>query len=86
MFKFGFVTGIIHGVLGTLGIPRYEVPPQTWKKRILSGTLKDKAAASDWCSHVYPNVSLLENSRCHKPHSGMSDALCLAHYAMVTYG
>jgi hypothetical protein len=86
MFKFGFVTGAVHGVLATLGIPRYLVSPQLWKKKILAGTAKDKAAASDWCSRTYPNVSLLETPRCHKPHSGISDALCMAHYCMVTYG
>lgn len=86
MFKFGFVTGAVHGVLATLGIPRYLATPQAWKKVILAGTAKDKASASDWCSRTYPNVSLLESPRCHKPHSGMSDALAIAHFCIVTYG
>jgi hypothetical protein len=86
MFKFGFVTGAVHGVLATLGIPRYLVAPQTWKKKILADTAKDKQAAIDWCSRVYSGVSLLETPRCKKAHSGMADALAMAEYCRITYG
>jgi hypothetical protein len=85
MFKFGFVTGAVHGVLAALGIPRYLVSPQTWKKTILADTAKDKLAAIDWCSRTYPNVSLLATTRSKKAHSGMADALCMVHYAKLKY-
>jgi len=41
-FKFGFVTGTMHGIIGTLGISLHMVTPQKWKKEILEGTAKDK--------------------------------------------
>ena len=34
VFKFGFVTGILHGVFRALEIPLYTVTPQAWKKEI----------------------------------------------------
>ncbi len=80
MFKFGFVTGILHGVLRTLGIPLKLVTPQAWKKQILAGTAKDKQAAIDYCLRTYPNVNLLATERSKVYHSGMADALCVAEY------
>ena len=85
MWKFGFVTGIIHGVLRTLDIPLTLVTPQAWKKEILAGTDKSKEAAIDWCRRVYPNVNLLATPRSTKPHSGMCDALCIAEYGRRTF-
>jgi len=84
MFKFGFVTGVMHGIIRTLGIPLHLVTPQAWKKEILAGTPKDKDAAIDYCRRVYPNVNLLATPRSRKPHSGMADALCIAKYAQET--
>jgi len=85
MWKFGFVTGVIHGILRTLDIPIELVTPQAWKKEILAGTDKSKEAAIDWCRRVYPNVNLLATPRSTKPHSGMADSLCLAEYGRRTY-
>jgi crossover junction endodeoxyribonuclease RuvC len=85
MFKFGFVTGVMHGIISTLAIPLYLVTPQAWKKKILAGTAKDKDAAIDYCRRVYPDVSLLATERSRKPHDGMADALCIARYAQETY-
>lgn len=84
MFKFGFVTGVMHGILGALGIPIHLVTPQAWKKKILVGTNKDKDAAADYCRKVYPKVSLLATERSRKPHSGIADSLCIARYASLT--
>lgn len=84
MFKFGFVTGIMHGIFGTLEIPMHLVTPQAWKKKILVGTKKDKTAAVEYCRRVYPNISLLATKRSRVPHNGMADALCIARYASLT--
>ena len=86
MFKFGFVTGVVHGVLGTYRIPIHLVTPHAWKSKVLKGTKKDKAAAAAYCSRVYPDVNLLATERSRKPHSGMADALCIARYAQLTVG
>lgn len=85
MFNFGFSTGMIHGMLRSWGVPLHEVRPQDWKKDILHGTAKDKAAAADFCRRVYPEVILLATERSKKPHSGISDALCIARYATLNY-
>jgi len=83
-FKFGFVTGVMHGIIRTLGIPLHMVTPQAWKKKVLAGTPKDKDAAIDFCRRVYPNVNLLATERSRVPHSGIADALCIAKYAQET--
>jgi len=85
MFKFGFVTGILHGVFRTLEIPLYLVTPQAWKKEILAGTDKSKQACIDWCLRTYPNVNLLKTARSYKHHDGMADALAIATYAYRKY-
>ena len=85
MFKFGFVTGVMHGIIRTLGIPLHLVTPQAWKKEILAGTPKDKEAAIDFCRRIYPQVNLLATERSRKPHSGIADALCIARYAKEKY-
>lgn len=85
MFNFGFSTGALHGIIATLGIPRYLVTPQAWKKLVLSNTKKDKEAAIDYCRRSYPDVSLLATEKSRKPHSGMADALCIARYALLTH-
>lgn len=86
MFKFGFVTGVMHGIFSTMCIPLHLVTPQAWKKIILQGTSKDKAAAVEYCRRVYPTVNLLATERSRTPHDGMADALCIARYAQLTIG
>lgn len=85
MFNFGFSTGIIHGILRTLYIPVELVAPQTWKKKVLVNTDRSKEAAIDWCRRMYPKVSLMASFKSTKYHSGMADALCLAHYGKITW-
>ena len=80
VFKFGYVTGILHGVIRAMKIPLKLVTPQAWKKEILAGTAKDKQAAIDYCLRVYPNVKLIATDRSRTYHSGMADALCIAEY------
>lgn len=81
MFSFGMSTGMLHGVVAALGIPRFLVAPQTWKKKILYGTAKDKDAAIEYCARVYPHVSLFATSKSVRPHTGIADSLCIARYA-----
>jgi len=83
MFKFGFVTGVIHGVIRTLGIPLFTVTPQAWKKKVLEGTDKSKEAAIDYCLRAYPDVKLFRTEKSRTYDSGMADALCIATYAKM---
>jgi crossover junction endodeoxyribonuclease RuvC len=80
MFSFGFTTGALHGIIASLGFPRFLVTPQAWKKEILVGTDKDKNAAIEFCRRAFPNVSLLATERSKVCHNGMADALCIAEY------
>lgn len=80
-FKFGFVTGIAHGVLAAKGIVPVIVYPLRWKNRVLSGTDKSKQAAIDYCRLHFPDINLLATQRSRKPSDGIADALCLSEYA-----
>ena len=82
MFKFGFVTGVIHGILRALSIPLYTVTPQAWKKEILAGTAKDKQAAIDYILRAYPDVSLFRTPKSRTYDSGIADSICIAEYGM----
>lgn len=85
-FKQGQNYGTILGVLGALRMPCTLVTPQAWKKEILAGTPKDKAAAIAYCRRMYPTCPLLANERCRTPHDGMADALCIATYGLKHHG
>ena len=81
-FKFG---GNFVGILATaqiMGAKRELVVPRKWKSAVLGDEYEhDKEGAFAFCADHYPQVSLLPSSRHRKPHDGMADALCLAHYA-----
>lgn len=82
MFSFGFGTGLIHGVVAALKIPRMLVAPQTWKKLILVDTAKDKNAAVEYVRKMYPDMKITVTARSKKPHSGVADAICIARYGL----
>lgn len=82
-FKFGFGTGMLHGIIRTLKLPLITVAPQTWKKAVLAGTDKSKEAAIDYISRKYPEVNLLPTPRSTKKSDGMAEALCIAEWASV---
>jgi crossover junction endodeoxyribonuclease RuvC len=80
-FKFGFGTGMLHGIVRALGLPLITVAPQTWKKAILAGTDKSKEAAIDYCMRKYPTLNLYPTERSKKMSDGMAEAVCIAEYA-----
>lgn len=88
MFKFGFVTGAIHGILSAIQMPYSTVTPQAWKKKVLVGIERNKdnpkEAALIYCMREYPTVSLLATSRSKKPHSGIVDSLCIATFGYLS--
>ena len=81
MFSFGRGLGLIEGLLGGLRIPYQLVLPQAWKRSVLAGTARDKAAAIAFAGRLFPSVPLRATPRCRVPHDGIADALCLAEYA-----
>ena len=82
-FKFGKGCGEILGILTALGAEIIEPTPQAWKKIVLAGTDKSKAAAIQVAENLYPDIQLIPKG-CRKPHDGMADAVCLMHYGKVT--
>lgn len=78
-FNFGAGYGRLLGVCDALGIPYRLVTPQTWKKRVLAGTAKDKDAAVAFVKRGFPMVELTPGKK-RVPHDGIADAVCLAEY------
>lgn len=81
-FRLGENYGTIKAIVRAMGVSLFEVPPQTWKKVILSGTDKSKAAAIDFCLKTWPGVNLLPTERSRMPSDGMADALCIALFGL----
>ena len=79
MFNFGLSYGAIIALASVSKARLVLVPPQMWKKHVLAGTSKDKDAAIQFCNQTYPSINLVL-PRCRKPHDGMADAICMAHY------
>ena len=46
MYKFGFQSGVIHGILMSLGIEPKYVPPKTWQKAL--DLKKGKMSKTPW--------------------------------------
>lgn len=82
MFNFGKGFGEILGVCAALDICVELVSPQKWKRAVLSGTAKDKAAAIEFVQREYPMINLVPG-RCRVPQDGIADAVCIAHYGML---
>lgn len=82
MLNFGFGAGGLHGIMAAYKIPVIDPSPTAWKRVVLKGTKKDKAAAIAFTRMKYPKISLLATPRSRVPHNGMADALCLAEYGI----
>lgn len=81
MFQFGKMYGGILSLVRAHCDHVFTVRPQKWKGEVLSGTLKDKQAAVDYCGDKYPNLNLIQ-PRCRTPHDGIADAVCMADYGL----
>ncbi len=80
MFTFGAGWGLVRGILLARGLSTQLVRPMLWKRAVLAGLPHDKDGALRYCTNRWPEVSLIP-PRCHTPHDGLADALCLAEYA-----
>ncbi len=76
MFGFGKGFGMWLGIIAALKIPYTEVPPQTWKKVIMSG-IHDKDAYRLQAQRLFPQCTK-DLSR--KMDNGRADALLIAEY------
>jgi crossover junction endodeoxyribonuclease RuvC len=85
MFHFGVGYGMLQGIIITLGIPLRLITPQAWKKEILAGTTKDKAASIEYVKRVYPYLDVIPAGY-RKPHDGICDSVCIAEFGFRVYG
>lgn len=79
VFSLGHSLGVIHGTLGTLGIPLHPVAPSTWKKAMGLGS--DKEAARAMAARLFPSIPLHR-----KADHNMAEALLLARHGLVSHG
>ena len=77
-FSIGLNYGMILGLLEGLEIPVVIIAPQSWKKEMLAGTLKDKAASIQTAQRLFPNINLKRTEKCTVLHDGMAEAALLA--------
>lgn len=82
MFHLGESFGLLQAIPLLRGWRLTVVQPQRWKKGILEGTAKDKAAAIQWCLANHPTLDLNVGIRKVIHHDGMADACCIAQYCM----
>lgn len=80
MFSFGGAYHGVRAVLATLEVPVELVSPNAWKKSVLVGTKRDKAAAIAYAARRWPHLDLRRTARCKGPHEGACEALCIAEY------
>lgn len=83
MFSFGESYGAVKAVVDAMEIPYILVMPQIWKRKVLSGTKKEKADAINFCRRLFPDLDLMPG-RCTKEHDGIADAVCLAYYGKLS--
>ncbi len=82
-FSFGRATGIVIGVLYSLGLPFIEVAPATWMSALLKGrTEEGKARSLAWAHEHFPDAEL-ETKR-GRQLDGRSDAIGLAWYGLMS--
>lgn len=71
--------GEILGICTALRFRIIEPTPQAWKKVMLAGTDKSKAASIRQCENLFPKVKLIL-PKCRVAHDGMAEAILMAEY------
>lgn len=99
-FQFGRALGIVEGMVVAFALPFYKVSAKTWQKECFEGVpvmkragppqpgrgdTDTKAMATIAAQRLYPKLDLRATERSKTPHSGIVDALLMAHYAKIKY-
>lgn len=93
-FNFGFIAGLIEGVIATIGLPYTKVNPKIWQKEMFKGVnvitkpsttgktqVIDTKKMSFLASHrIFPTVDLRRTSKCKNEDDNFSDSLLMAEY------
>lgn len=77
MFNFGKGYGMWLGILAALKIPYTLVTPQAWKKAMMAGMAKEKAASIVRATQLFPEMA---DRLTLKKHDGRAEALLIAEY------
>lgn len=86
MFNFGYVAGLVEGVVFTLGLRVEFVQPQVWQRLVFKGIPRDNAKPSMiFCQRMFPSVDWRGSERSRTPHDGKTDSCCLAYYGLAQY-
>lgn len=78
MFSMGEGYGLWRGIVATLRIPYTLVTPQAWKKEMMAGMGKEKAASCLRAQQLYPDAELFTPRG--RALDGRGDALLIATY------
>lgn len=84
-FKFGFVTGVVHGLLAANKIRTVTVTPQEWMKVMhqgVPGKLSTKDRGRMAFKRIFPDVSATATERSKVMHDGLVDAALMAEYGL----
>ena len=93
-FSFGFVCGIIEGLLVANNISFTRVQPKVWQKECWQGVplqqkpsstgktmvTDTKAMSLIAAKRLFPEIDFRDNPRCKNPHDGKVDATLIAEY------
>ena len=79
MFKFGLTTGMIVGLVMSLGWGLHRPTPQKWQKETCGPTGGDKGVTASWVMRTFPHVRIVPE-RCRKPHEGIVDAVGIGYW------
>lgn len=94
-FSFGYVCGVLEGIIHSLSIPHTKVQPKVWQKEMFQGipeirkpntkdgkkgALETKQMALLAAKRIFPDVDLRATTRSKNPHDGIVDALLMAEY------
>ena len=84
IFTSGRGYGAMEMALDALGIPFQIEKPSIWQRAVLRGVegTDTKARAIVYAQRMYPDLDMLPGKK-RKPHDGLADACCMAHYALT---
>ena len=82
MFSIGFGFGLMQGLLVGRRVPTTLVRPQAWQKVMFAGQPKGDTKSTSYlvCSKAWPEIEWRRSEKCRTPHSGLTDAACIAEY------
>lgn len=82
-FHFGWIVGLIEGVISSLGISYTKIAPKTWQKQMHQGIPKNdnkKVMSFMACHRIFPTVDLRRTEKCKNEDDNFADSLLMAEY------